>query len=201
MITDHGFRVLDDDPMYGRAHGWRRQHYLQDPAPIANAKIRHCNLQPIIFQKRGLTADADNSIHNGAEASAGADDPAVVCHDDLKARDGADSGLNHDELLFIIYDEQGEDYDDDVGSRVSIVVDEDGNLVDMYMAEGDDGPWAACAAPASSPTVTAELITITATTAAAAAAVPGSEESIPTFPVSTMVTTTRQGSVVSLPPF
>ncbi|KAK4033108.1 hypothetical protein C8A01DRAFT_40430 [Parachaetomium inaequale] len=200
MITDHGFRVLDDDPMYGGIYRWPRQSWRIDPAPIS--AVRPWNQQPAVFQKRGATISG-NSTGN-------ATDPSMTCHVDLKAQDDAE--LDYDELLFldmdgnpvdgrtcdVIYEEDEEE----TASRLRIVVDEDGNMVDVYMTDdGDGGLWPSGedTPSASSATATAEPVTITATTMGAAR--PASGETTPALPASTAVTTTRLGSVVTLPPY
>ncbi|KAJ5986725.1 CAZyme family GH18 [Penicillium sp. IBT 35674x] len=76
-VVDHGFRVLDDDPMYGDAYGWPRQSWRINPAPIASQKYRPYDSQPSAFQRRDLLGDGTWSEEDS--------DPAGVCHTDLRS--------------------------------------------------------------------------------------------------------------------
>lgn len=192
--------------MFGRAYGWPRQSYRSNPAPTASAAIRPYNLQPVIFQ-RGVTITG-NFTQNDTDSSSDDAGPAAVCHVDLKPRDGdpyADAELDYDDLLFVDMDGNRVDgrtcrviYEDHPDSQLRIVIDQDGNMVDMYIDNADDGLWhAGEKASVSSFTGTAEPVIITVTTGSAR---PGSGEPTPTFPISTMMTTTKSGSVITLPP-
>jgi hypothetical protein len=92
----------------------------------------------------------------------------------------------------IIYQDAEADADDD--SRVRIVVDEHGNMVDVYMEGADDGSGSGQQAPVGPATVTVEAVV------AAASASPGTGEPTMTLPESTTGTGTKSGSVVTLPP-
>lgn len=188
----------DPTSMYGAAYGWPRQHYRTDPGPLANAAYRAIDYQPGIFQRGFMIGK------NGTES-----DPAV-CHVDSKpGHEGAaariDEELDYDNLLFvdeagnfvdgrtcdIIYEDENPD------SRVRIVVDEDGHVVDMVYAEDTAGFGMEMPSEASEvPTTAFEAVYITATTVAS----PPSGASV-TMPASTTVSTTKMGSVVTLAPF
>lgn len=81
-------------------------------------------------------------------------------------------------------------------SQVRILVDEGGNVVDMHTGDAEVGLGHGDV-PESPVTATEPVTIITATTEAAR---PPSKPS-PTFPVSTMVSEMRMGSVVMLAPF
>ncbi|KAK1699992.1 hypothetical protein BDP55DRAFT_213442 [Colletotrichum godetiae] len=193
MITDHGFRVLDDDPMYDRAYGWPRQSYRTDPAPINGP--RPYNLQPGIFQRD--LAVSSNTTENATDN--------MVCHVNLGDGQGSnsvDAELDYDNLLFLDGDGNQVDgrtcgviYDDRDEEQLHIVVDADGNVVDMYT----DDEAIADAWSSADPVADSSIVTVTAETATVtAAAQPGNGE--PTLPISTMVTATRMGSVMTLAP-
>ncbi|KAI1105614.1 hypothetical protein F4804DRAFT_341082 [Jackrogersella minutella] len=205
MIIDHGFRVLEDDPMYGTAYKWPRQSWRIDPAPLSNAKFRPYDIEPGIFQ-RGVTI-VGNNTDNGTDSSPEMGSPAEVCHVDLNSDNSdshVDADLDYDKLLFVDMDGNLVDgrtcgiiYEDrDPDSQVHIVLDEDGNVVDIYM--GDDAGLRPSKGMHESPaTATAEPAVLTATTGAAR---PASDELSPGFPASTAATATRPGSVVTLAP-
>ena len=143
--------------MYGAAYGWPRQSWSSDPAPIGNILIRPYNLQPGIFQR---DATVDGNSTNGTDSS------DVVCHVDLNRRDdGAtpdtDVELDYDKLLFLGMDGNRVDgrtchviYEDaDPDFIVRIVMDEDGNVVDMYMGDASEGLWQCQETPSSTTTV------------------------------------------------
>ncbi|KAK5654286.1 hypothetical protein OQA88_7463 [Cercophora sp. LCS_1] len=207
MITDHGFRVLDSDPMFGQAYGWPRQSYRVDPSPISNALSRPYNLQPGIFHRAGgselNSGNETDTLTPGSE-----NDSSMVCHADF-AQQGplTDMGLEYDNLIFVdmdgnrvdgsscsvIYDER----DDGGYSKIRFVVDADGNLVDTYMEEHseDDVLWIEAEEASVSPiTVTVEPAVVAADSARPA-------DPITAFPASTAVTLTKRGSIVTLPPY
>ncbi|KAI1454308.1 hypothetical protein F4805DRAFT_469461 [Annulohypoxylon moriforme] len=211
MIVDHGFRALDDDPMFGNAYGWPRQSYRLNPAPLASAGIRPYNIQPAIFQ-RGVTMaanDTENDANSSTNSSPETDSSKLVCHVDLDSEDGSvrhvDADLDYDKLLFVDMDGQVVDgrtcdviYEEHrPDSRVHIVVDEDGNPVDMYVGDDTTGLWPSTEVH-ESPVTAVEPVVLTATTGAAR---PASDELSPDLPVSTTATGTRSGSVVTLAPF
>jgi chitinase len=146
---------------------------------------------------------ADNNTSNDIDSS------PEVCHVDFNSQDGdaqhIDANLDYNRLLFVdmdgnlvdgrtcgvIYEDQRSD------SQVRIVIDEDGNMVDMYM--DDAGLWHGEEPRESPVTVAAEpVITITATTRAAR---PASGKLSPSFLASTTATPTKSGTVVTPAPF
>ncbi|KAJ5901541.1 CAZyme family GH18 [Penicillium taxi] len=155
--VDHGFRVLDDGPMYGNAYGWPRQSWEVNPAPIASAQYRPFDSQPSVFQRDFVGNDIlyeDDS------------DPAGVCHADLRSlgngKKDAILDLDYDNLLF----------DGDPRAEVRIILDEHGNVVDMYMGDQGAGSWTREPIKSSDPDrVTVDPTTVTITTGGA----PGSE--------------------------
>ncbi|KFZ18962.1 hypothetical protein V501_00864 [Pseudogymnoascus sp. VKM F-4519 (FW-2642)] len=198
--VDHGFRVLDDDPMYGNAYGWPRQSWRRDPAPVANYLDRPYGSQPVIFQRGLLANDTSPEKHS---------DPAGVCHADLRSlgngKQDAYLDLDYDNLLFVDLDGKPVDgrtcniiyEDDDPHSEVHIVLDEKGKVVDMYMGDLDAGLWIREAHKSpNSEKVTVDPTTVTVTTGVLAGS-----ESRPTFPASTTGPQTRSGSVVTPAPF
>ncbi|KFY85211.1 hypothetical protein V498_07750 [Pseudogymnoascus sp. VKM F-4517 (FW-2822)] len=183
--VDHGFRVLDDDPMYGNAYGWPRQSWRMDPAPVANYLDRPGDSQPAIFQRDLLANDTSPEKHS---------DPAGVCHADLRSLGNGNQDayldLDYDNLLFVDIDGKPVDgrtcnviYEDDgPHSELRIILDEEGNVVDMYMGDPEAGSWTREAVKSSnSDTVTVDPTTVTVTTGVAAGS-----ESRPTFPASTI---------------
>ncbi|WYZ36481.1 hypothetical protein EsH8_XV_000034 [Colletotrichum jinshuiense] len=203
-VTDHGFRVLDDDPMYGRAYGWERQGWRDDPRPYA-ASNRPTDYQPNSFQKRQqhpLTA-AGNSTK--------ADEQEAVCHVDQAARQEDSGDPDLDGLQFVDLDGNPVDgrscdiiYDDNSPeSRTRIVIDEDGGVVDMYVEDADADMWGRgkgwgegvdSAAPESPVTV------VTSATTVPASARPGSGKASLTVPASTTLTRKRVKTVVTFAP-
>ncbi|KAJ5120964.1 uncharacterized protein N7515_010352 [Penicillium bovifimosum] len=89
--------------------------------------------------------------------------------------------------------------DDDPHSELRLILDEEGNVVDMYMGDPEAGLWTREAVKSSSSdAVTVDPITVTVTTGVAA-----SSESRPTviFPASTVGQQTESGSVVTPAPY
>lgn len=209
MIRESPFRyfLIDEGPvvdptilisMFGAAYGWPRQHYKTDPAPLANDIYRPIDYQPTIFQRGFIIGENDTES-----------DPAV-CHIDTKpGHDGAaadmDENLDYSNLLFVDEDGNFVDgrtcdiiYEDEhPDSRVRIVVDEDGHVVDVvYMEDtADNGMMTPGVAP-EVPVTMAETVFITATTVASPPSVASA-----ILPASTTVSTTKMGSVVTLAPF
>lgn len=184
--------------MYQNSYGWPRQSWRSDPAPIANQLYRPYDSQPIIFQ-RGLIGN-DTSYEDDS-------DPAGVCHADLwslgNGKKDAYLDLDYDNLLFVDLDGQPIDgrtcniiYEDgDPRAEVRIILDEDGNVVDMYMGNPDAGSWTREPVKSSDPDrVTADPTTVTVTTGG-----PAGSESRPThaLPMSTAGSETRSGGVLS----
>lgn len=226
MVTDHGFRVLDDDPhvsscqwwwmvqltrlsMYGAGYRWPRQSWLVDPRPV-NAAYRAYDQQPIIFQ-RGLSVDGNSSATDDTDSSPG------VCHADLGSlqvgNDGQPAltealGLHYDNLFFVDMDGNPIDgrkcsviyEEDDPASQVHIVLDEDGNVVDMYTGVEDEDSWLATrhAGRDRPVTATADPVTITVKTGIDR---PASSKPRPTMPAETTGTGARSGSVLTRGPF
>ena len=132
--------------MYGRAYGWERQSWKDDPQPFPGPN-RPTDYQPGRFQKRQqhpLTATGNSTEPDHQEEA--------VCHVDQAARqqdteDGGDPDL--DGLQFVDMEGNPTDgrscdiiYDDnDLESRTRIVVDEDGRVVDMYVEDVDADMW------------------------------------------------------------
>ncbi|OJJ66497.1 hypothetical protein ASPBRDRAFT_59613 [Aspergillus brasiliensis CBS 101740] len=54
MVPDHGFRVLDDDPLYDHPYNWGRQNWKVDPGPAINAANRPTSMNSANFMRRGL---------------------------------------------------------------------------------------------------------------------------------------------------
>lgn len=179
-------------------------------------------MQHTIYQKRAAqevlaAGNATGNTGNGTRTDANSNSqPVAVCHMNLEQlqRDGlrrrahdedADANLDYDQLLFVNMAGDSVDgrscdviYEDkDVQSRVRIVVDEDGNVVDVY-TEDDEDPWVG---GGSSPPVTAGPPVITATTATRAeVARPGSGEPSLSAPACTTLKKTRLGTVVTPAP-
>lgn len=186
--------------MYGNAYGWPRQSWRMDPAPVANYLDRPGDSQPAIFQRDLLANDTSPEKHS---------DPAGVCHTDLRSLGNGNQDayldLDYDNLLFVDMDGKPVDgrtcnviYEDDgPHSELRIILDEEGNVVDMYMGDPEAGSWTREAVKSSnSDTVTVDPTTVTVTTGVAAGS-----ESRPTFPASTTGPQTRSGSVVTPAPF
>ncbi|KAK4870248.1 hypothetical protein LT330_005302 [Penicillium expansum] len=197
-VADHGFRVLDDDPMYGNAYGWPRQSWRVDPAPVASAQYRPFDSQPTIFQRDLLGNDQYTSLEKY-------NDPAGVCHADLKflgnGKQDAYLDLDYDNLYFVDLDGNPIDgrtcniiYEDDgPRSEVRLVLDEDGHVVDMYMGDPDADSWTKEAVKSyNSDKVTVDPTTVTVTTGVLAGS-----ESRPTFAASTTRSEARSGTVLS----
>lgn len=198
--------------MYGSAYGWPRQSWLVDPGPV-NAGYRAYDQQPTIFQ-RGLSVDNGNSsigIGNDTDSSS-----AGVCHADLGSLGHGDQradaeafDLDYDNLFFVDIDGNPIDgrkcsviYEEaDPESQVHIVLDEDGNVVDMYTGDGDEGgswPWSSTRDVRNGGhdvTVTTDPVTITVNTGLA------SSRPRPTVHAATTGTGARSGSVLTRPPF
>jgi chitinase len=179
--------------MYGNAYGWPRQSWRMDPAPVANYLDRPGDSQPAIFQRDLLANDTSPEKHS---------DPAGVCHADLRSLGNGNQDayldLDYDNLLFVDMDGKPVDgrtcnviYEDDgPHSELRIILDEEGNVVDMYMGDPEAGSWTREAVKSSnSDTVTVDPTTVTVTTGVAAGS-----ESRPTFPASTIGLQTGSGS-------
>ena len=91
----------------------------------------------------------------------------------------------------VIYEDTGPD------SLVCIVMDEDGNVVDIYMGDASEDLWQSQETPYSATTVTTQASFTTALIEAAAS--PGSGELTPTMPISTALTKSTMGSVITIP--
>lgn len=140
-----------------------------------------------------------------------------VCHADLGSlRVGNGGQLAHAEALDIDYDNlffvdmDGNPIDgrkcsviydeDDPASQVHIVLNEDGNVVDIYTGVDDEDSWRAMRdADKERPvTATADLVTITMKTGIDPLA---SSKPRPTLPAETTGTGVRSGSVLTRGPF
>ncbi|KAJ5921194.1 CAZyme family GH18 [Penicillium verhagenii] len=200
-VVDHGFRVLDDDPMYGNAYGWPRQSWRVNPAPIASQQYRPYDSQPSVFQRRDLLGNGTWSEEDS--------DPAGVCHADLRllgnGKEDVYPDLDYDNLLFVDLEGNPVDgrtcnviyEDDDPHSELRLILNEEGHVVDMYMGDAEAGSWTREALKGSkSDTVTVDPTTVTVTTGVAAGS-----ESRPTFPASTIGVQTGSGTLVTPAPY
>jgi hypothetical protein len=186
--------------MYGNAYGWQRQNWQDDPRPFG-VQNRPADYQPNMFQKRQqhpLTAGAGN----GTEA----DHHEAVCHVDQPAQQHGSVGGNPDldGLQFVDMDSNPVDgrrcdviYDDnDPGSRMRIVMDEDGGMAGMYVEhDADVEGWGVDSVMYESPVT----LVISATTIPASARPGGGEASL-TVPVRTTSTRKRVKTVVTYAP-
>lgn len=206
--------------MYGQAYGWTRQSWRTAPADMANVNLPY-NQQPRQFQKRDVPFTGNETIANNATEQADGG-PPVVCHADANSDNNngkekpADADLDYDNLLFLDMAGNRIDgracdviYEDDpqaqrTGSNVRIFIDEDGNMVDMYMGDdggpGGEGLWRGGEEATVTTAEADDAVTITATIGGEGAARPGSGEVTTGLPERTGVTTARRGSVVTMPP-
>lgn len=204
--------------MFGHAYGWRRQNWRLDPGPALNQ--RPFNYLPGTFIKRSEQEVLTVSTGNSSEADGSSSNlqPAGVCHVDLEQlqQEGleaqGENDLDYDKLLFVDMDGDPVDgrscdviYEDrDPDSRVRIVVDEDGNVIDVYTEDDPDNLWEEDSREGvddGESHVTADLPVITATSVAtASSARPGGSETSLSGPESTVLTTTRMGAMVTLAP-
>lgn len=188
--------------MYGNAYGWPRQSWRIDPAPVANAFDRPIDYQPGVFQRDLAGNDTDSLPKN--------DTATGVCYAELRSLGNSeqhfDPDLDYDNLLFVDMDGNPVDgqtcdviYDDlDPHSEVRIVLDEHGNMVDMYMGDPEAGLWSREARKgSSSDKVTVDPITVTVPTG-----IPAGSGPRPTFPASTRTgTQSISGSILTPAPF
>ena len=181
--------------MYGRAYGWNRQSWTEDPGPV-NAPNLPYHYQPGIYQKRqphtrtkaaALGADDDTGVCPAARELGGrdADGPRFV---DMDGR--PIEGQNCD----IIYDD---DDDDDLASRTRILVDEDGHVMDVYF-DGVDANAAGGRVGGGGPITAATTATANAPAVPARARPGSSEASLP--PASTTLTRRRMKTIVTVAP-
>ncbi|KAI0535145.1 hypothetical protein GGR58DRAFT_480334 [Xylaria digitata] len=142
MVADHGFRVLNDDPMFGRPYNWPRQDWKVNPAPKASSLKRPIVINSAAYLKRGpmqeILAATATSPANGTDVQETA---RSLCHVDLHreelAEAGVDYDLDYDNLTF--EDMYGNQVDgrtcdiiyDDI-SEVKLLIDEDGNVEYVY---------------------------------------------------------------------
>lgn len=169
-------------------------------------------MQPVIFQ-RGLGTN---------ETSGNDTDSSGVCHADLgligntgeRPHPGDEAAFDLDFDNFFFVDMEGNPIDgrkcsviyedQDPDSQVHVVLDEDGNVVDMYMGNDEDddvdGSWSAYrqdngdARTRAGNTVTADPVTITVTPGTA------SSKPRPTVLAATTELEARAGSVVTPAP-
>ncbi|KAK8067767.1 glycoside hydrolase family 18 protein [Apiospora saccharicola] len=210
--VDHGFRVLDDDPMYGQAYGWPRQNWRDDPRPVGGN--RPYNIQPGVFQKREQERMAAATGNITEDVRSVEED---VCHAKQAPRrqqqqQGGGPDFTHDGQQFvdmeghpidgrncdIIYDD--DDDEDDPESRTRIVIDEDGGVVGMYVEDADEGMWARGGAWADSSAYDIPVTLVTTATTIQPSARPGSGEASFTIPTSTTMTRRRMKTVVTMAP-
>ncbi|KAK9774049.1 putative chitinase [Seiridium cardinale] len=83
MVTDHGFRALDDDPSAVQT-------------PYANSEQRPYNLQPGVFQRD--IEISGNSSSNDTDPSPDTATTREVCHVDLHAQEDDTAELDYDNL-------------------------------------------------------------------------------------------------------
>ncbi|KAI2629291.1 putative class V chitinase [Hypomontagnella submonticulosa] len=141
MVADHGFRALNDDPMFDPPYNWPRQNWKVNPAPKASAAQRPVVINSAAYLKRGLVqeilAATATSPSNGTVIQ---DLSTSMCHVDPSRGDLEGVDLDYEELLF--EDMYGNAVDgrtcdiiyDDV-SQVKLLIDEDGNVEYVYEDE------------------------------------------------------------------
>ncbi|KAF2969308.1 hypothetical protein GQX73_g4255 [Xylaria multiplex] len=142
MVADHGFRALNDDPMFGGPYNWPRQDWKVNPAPKGSSLKRPMVINSAAYLKRGLMqeilAATATSPANGTDVQ---ETVRSLCHVDLHREElvevGVDYDLDYENLTFedmygnrvdgrtcdIIYDDIGE---------VKLLIDEDGNVEYVY---------------------------------------------------------------------
>ncbi|KAJ2969652.1 hypothetical protein NUW58_g9936 [Xylaria curta] len=197
MVADHGFRALDDDPMFGRPYNWPRQSWKVNPGPAASAAQRPMAINSAAYLKRGLMqevlAATATSPANGTGFEATA---RSLCHVDLHGEDLETAGiaydLDYDNLTF--EDMYGNEVDgrtcdiiyDDI-SEVKLLIDEDGKVEYVYdqvdLLQGD--------VPVTSLGAVAPMATVEA---------PEPKSSFPSLPSSTIDSTDSSWSLVTAPP-
>lgn len=182
--------------MFGRAYGWPRQPYSDNPAPTTAYKPIPYN--PGIFQRGILEAGNSTSANNT--------DSSITCHFDANSQHDeaprADADLDYDNLLFIDEDGNFVDgrtcdviYEDHPGSGVQLVVDKDGKVSEVYTDDRTEaGDWHGRAPEV--PVTAAEIVYITLSTEAAS---PPSGVA-DTMPASTTASVTRAEPGATLAP-
>lgn len=200
--VQHGALIIIPcgERMYGRAYGWERQSWKDDPRQFG-AQNRPTDYQPSNFFKRQqhpLTATGNSTEADHEEA---------VCLVDQAARHQESGDLDLDGLQLVDMDGNPIDgqscdiiYDyNDPESRTRIVVDEDGVVVDMYVEDADADMWGA--GGCSDGGVHESPVTSTTfVTTIQASAEPCSGEASLAIPASTSLTRTRVNTVVTVAP-
>ncbi|KAJ6133731.1 class V chitinase [Penicillium sp. IBT 18751x] len=137
MVEDHGFRVLNDDPMFYSPMNWPRQDWKINPGPFANAAQRPTSVNSAANMRRDLTITVAMNqslpFENEEEESS-----KLKCHavydegPTLLTEDGklAYEVLQFEDLLGNEIDGRSCDiiYADDENGTVELVVNEDGNV-------------------------------------------------------------------------
>ncbi|ETS77353.1 hypothetical protein PFICI_11227 [Pestalotiopsis fici W106-1] len=190
MVPDHGFRALDDDPMFGNPYKWPRQNWKIDPAPAANAANRPVSINSAAFQKRdgaqellsnithNVTSNQDhNSICHVAVGEGGQLDEVEIILDDHIFED-MDGNLVNGRACSIIYDDSRE---------VQLLINGDGNV--EYATQDED--WL----PKEVPITKEEELSATYSTELAKPS-----ESLSIVPIRTETSGGSSGSIITMPP-
>ncbi|PLB55790.1 putative class V chitinase [Aspergillus steynii IBT 23096] len=137
MVEDHGFRVLNDDPMFYAPMNWPRQNWKIDPGPYKNAAQRPASVNSAAHMRRdfpitvamnqSLPFESDDEESSRLTCNAIYDeDPTLLTVDGKLAYDA----LQFEDLLGNEIDGRSCDviYADDEGGPVELVVREDGSV-------------------------------------------------------------------------
>ncbi|KAI0419485.1 putative class V chitinase [Xylaria grammica] len=133
MVADHGFRVLDDDPMFGIPYNWPRQDWKVDPAPKSSASRRPTAINSAAYLKRGpiqeIIEETTISPSNNTDIIG---TTSSMCNVDPNRERFDHSSTDYGDPLF--EDMYGNEVDGrtcdiiyDDASGVRLLIDEDGN--------------------------------------------------------------------------
>ncbi|KAL7621624.1 hypothetical protein AAE478_008950 [Parahypoxylon ruwenzoriense] len=191
MVADHGFRALNDDPMFGAPYNWPRQSWKIDPGPVANAAQRPVSINSAAYQKRGLMQEILAAKATSPVNATGTNEARLMCHVDVHDGNYDDADLDYDNLFF--EDMYGNPVDgkacdviyDDV-SEVKLLMDEDGNV--QYVHDSEE--WEPREIP----------VTMVEGTPEETGEAARPSDSFPTLPASTIGTGYTPGSFVTEAP-
>ncbi|KAJ5970687.1 class V chitinase [Penicillium vulpinum] len=102
MVPDHGFRVLDDDPLYDYPYNWNRQDWSVDPGPAVNAAGRPTSMNSAGFMRRDfpMTSFMNQSTPFESDSQDLSKLTCNVAHDRSNALPEMGSTLDYDDLEF-----------------------------------------------------------------------------------------------------
>ncbi|ROW14913.1 hypothetical protein VPNG_03305 [Cytospora leucostoma] len=144
MVADHGFRALDDDPMFNSPFRWERQDYWMNPAPQKAAPLRPVDIASAAYQKR---AAVEATLRNRRLVQHELLCTAYARHDDDLWGDL--SGPEAEQVLdyrdFDFEDEDGNPVDGhfcdaiyDSESGLELFIDGQGNVFEVYESDEMD---------------------------------------------------------------